>query len=385
MAQARNPTTPCWKRSESSRSDRLAARGEDPTDRERHAAWYLKLAEASEPFMEGYGGEQALWIARLDRELGNIRAAAAWFHQIADVRRLVRLVTVLDTYWFLRPYHAEVDRWLSTGLHAHDLPANVRAAALHLALSCAYYQGNIAKAMGYAEKSLTNAETWGDTFAIGRAHYSLGRLWEHAGYVERAAAFHREAVQRFRLAGAASWIYLALAELGSALLLAGDTEGATPLVEEALALVRTTDEGDPMALQDTYGLAEVLGARGYAARARGDLRLATQLFAEKYALGQELSASREALGALAGLAAVALDRGQPARAARLLGAVDTAREAEGLAFIAQFPHVKRLELAISGTLGQGVDTVHRREGQLLPFEDAVGDALALLDEVDRPL
>jgi non-specific serine/threonine protein kinase len=359
----------------------LVACGEETSVRDRHVAWCLKLGEASEPVLEGYGREQKRWLARLDLELDNFRAASAWLHQIGDARRLLRLLTVLDTYWFLRPFHDEVDRWLATGLRAPDVPADIREAALHLAVSFAYLQGDVSKAMDYSEQHLVVAEAWGDAFALGRAYYDLGLVCELSGDVARAAAAHHEAVKLFRQARAASWIYLALAELGSVRLLGGDIEDAVHLLDEALALVRPTDESDPLALQDRLGLAGILGLRAYAALAHGDLVLATCQFIEKLTIAQEFSVRREALGALAGLAGIACDRGQAERAARLLGAIDAAREADGLAHIAHVLHAKRVGDATCSALGEAAFKANWHEGRATPLEQAVANARALADEV----
>jgi non-specific serine/threonine protein kinase len=361
--------------------EQLATCGEERAARERHAAWCLKLGEAAEPTLEGYGGEQTRWLARLDLELGNIRAALAWLHEMGDATRLLRLVTVLDTFWYLRPCVAEVDHWLTTGLRAPDVPASIRAHALHVANAFASSQGNVSKALAYGEESLSVAEAGGDAFAIGRALYNLGETWELAGDIERAAALHRQAIPWLRQANAASWIYLALAELGSASLQLGDIEGAVPLLDEALALIARSDEIDATTLRDPFGLAGILGLRGFAARAQGDLSLASQLFVKKIAIANELGAAREGLGTLGGLAGVALDRGQPARAARLLGAVDAAREAEGLANITHFRYVQAIGSAACGALGATAFAAQWRAGQALSLAEAIADALTLADEV----
>jgi predicted ATPase/DNA-binding XRE family transcriptional regulator len=359
----------------------LAASGEELSARDRHVAWCQSLAEASEPALEGYGGEQKIWLARLDLELGNVRTALAWLHQIGDARRLLRLLTVLDTYWFLRPYREEVNRWLATGLRAPDVPADIREAVLHVAVSFALLQGDVPKAMDYSNQHVAVAEAWGNPFALGRAHFDLGQVWSLSGDVARAAASYHRAVTLFQQAGAESWIYLALAELGSARLLGGDIAGAVHLLDEALALVRQTDETDPLALQDRFALAGILGLRAYAARAQGDLLLATHLFGEQLAIAQEVSIRREELGALAGFAGIACDRCQPERAARLLGAVDAAREADGQAHIPDFLHVKRVKDATCSALGEAAFNANWHEGRAMPFEEAVTEALALVDEV----
>jgi predicted ATPase len=58
----------------------LVASGEEAPTRRAHAAWFLALAEAAEPWTWG-GSTQKQWLDRLEVELPNLRAALAWFEQ----------------------------------------------------------------------------------------------------------------------------------------------------------------------------------------------------------------------------------------------------------------------------------------------------------------
>src|SRR5688572_16437457 len=44
----------------------------------------------------------ARWLARLDREDGNLRAALDWFRHRGDAEGALRLVVALRQYWFMR-------------------------------------------------------------------------------------------------------------------------------------------------------------------------------------------------------------------------------------------------------------------------------------------
>ena len=349
--------------------------------RRRHAAWCLALAEAAEPHLEGFGGNQAGWLARLDAELSNLRAALAWFHETGNARDLLRLVAVLDVYWFARPYLPEARHWLEAGLGlvgSQDAPADVRGMALHVLVNVTCFLGDHEAALARAEEELALASETGEPFALGRAQYGLGMACGHAGDVPRAAAHYAEAVPLLRRAGATSWVYLALAGVGSMRYVNGDVAGAIPLLDEALVLVRGVDEANPFPLTDRFSLSLVLGQRAHAALAQGDHALAARLFAEGLTLGRELGAERVVLGAVAGLAGVVLALGQPERAARMLGAVAAAAEVTGAGRIADTNYADRLVVAARARLGDGPFAAAFAVGRLLPFDEAVTEALAVM-------
>jgi non-specific serine/threonine protein kinase len=359
--------------------ERLAACGEEDEVRGRHAAWYLALAEAAEPHLEGFGRDQAVWLSRLDADLGNLRAALAWFQQTGNARGVLRLAAVLDVFWFSRPYLREARRWLEAGLAAgSDVPADVRGMALHVLANVACFLGDQASSLAYAEEELALARQLEEPFPLGRAYYGLGIVCEHAGDAARAGAHYAEAVPLLRRATATSWVYLALAGIGSMRHAWGDLAGAVPLLDEALALVRQRDDAGPSALGDTLGLALVLGRRAHAALTQGDTKMASRLFAEGIVAAQELGAEHVLMGQLEGLAGVALAQQQPERAARLLGAVAAARETTGVARIAHAIHADRITTAVRSQLGETSFTAAFASGRTLPLVEAVAEGIALV-------
>ena len=88
--RAASRASPCWRRSASSAWSGWRERGEDARAREAHAAYFLRLAEAAGPHLEGVLGDQARWIARMDTEWDNMRAAIAWFLARGDGTSVLR-------------------------------------------------------------------------------------------------------------------------------------------------------------------------------------------------------------------------------------------------------------------------------------------------------
>jgi DNA-binding CsgD family transcriptional regulator len=141
------------------------------------------------------------------------------------------------------------------------------------------------------------------------------------------------------------------------------------MLDEALAMLRQAG--------DSWSLTMGFGQRAFAALAQGDLTYAARLFAEGLdaALADEME--RSALGAVAGLAGVALARGEVARAARLLGAVEAGQQRFGVGRIAHAMHVERLTTEVRAQLTEPAFGAAWDEGRTLTFADAVTEARAI--------
>jgi predicted ATPase/DNA-binding CsgD family transcriptional regulator/transcriptional regulator with XRE-family HTH domain len=356
--------------------EQLAAGGEDASIRQRHASWYLTLVEAVGRDLES-GGAEAAWFARLDTELDNLRAALAWFDAADEPTNVLRLLSAISGYWFVRPYGAEVRRWLEPALQAApDAPIAVRVEALHVAAITTSFLGDAPAAVAYAEAEVALARELGDPLPLGRAHYDVGLAWAFSGDVARAAVAYEEAVSLLRTTGVPLWEALALAELGDTRLMMGDVAEAVPLLDEALALHRRS--------QFPVRIAVTLGERAHAARMQGDQALASRLFIESMTVAMEIGSERFLLGAVAGLAGVALALGQPERAARLLGAVEAAGKTSGGGRIAHAAHTACILAEVRASLPEPVFVAAWEEGWALPFADARADAMALAASTLEP-
>jgi predicted ATPase/DNA-binding NarL/FixJ family response regulator len=356
--------------------EQLAASGEERAIRERHAAWCLALAEATSFDLEA-GRAEALWYARLDPELDNVRAALVWFDEAGEYVCLLRLLAALREYWCSRPHHAEVRGWLEPALRAApDAPVEVCAGAHQLGVYMAAFLGDPLASVAHADEALALAHQLGDPLSLGRAHLAVGAAWAFAGDLTRGVTSLVESLPLLREAGATAMVAEALGELGDAHNLTGDAAGAVALLDEALELF--CQIGYP------WGIAMTLGQRAHAARLLGDPALAARLFAESIAAAEEIGVARIIMGAVAGLAGVALARGQPERAIRLLGAVEAARETSGVGRISHAPYAERIAADARARVGESAFAAAWKQGQAVSFEHARADALALASSAAEP-
>ena len=74
--------------------------GEAEQVRERHATYYLELAEEAEPELKG--ARQGEWLGRLEREHGKLRTALGWSIEGGDADLGLRLAGALERLWWTR-------------------------------------------------------------------------------------------------------------------------------------------------------------------------------------------------------------------------------------------------------------------------------------------
>jgi predicted ATPase len=354
--------------------ERLEESGEGEESRRRLAAWCLALAEVAQPEFIG-GSMQPRWVARLDNELPNIRAAVNWLLERGEGPTALRLLTAAEDYWSQRrPNNVELCRWLTAALAAApQAPAADRTVAHYLLALLNSTLGNEEDAAMHAQHLLGAAQETGEPAALGLAQYGVGMVWEFRGDGERAAAALSEAVPLLQAAGNAVLAAWAQADLADILVWRGDLAAGVPMLDEALTRLRQNGADWLILL--------VLNQRGHAALAQGDLPLAAGCFRESITVAQTIQQTRATLGAVHGLAGVALALGQAERAARLLGAVGAARESLGMGRITQKHHGERITADTRAALEAADFERTWSAGQALSLEEAVAEALAIADVV----
>src|SRR5215203_6769811 len=354
--------------------ERLEESGKGEESRRRLAAWCLALAEAAQPELIG-GSMQSRWVGLLDNELPNIRAAVNWLLERGEGQTALRLLTSAEDYWSRRrPNNVELCRWLTAALAAApEAPAADRTVAHYLLALVNSTLGNEEEAAMHAQQLLSAAQESGDPAALGLAQYGVGMVWEFRGHSEQAAAALSEAVPLLQAAGNAVLAAWAQADLADILVWRGDLAAGVPMLEEALARLRQ--------IGSDWLILLVLNQRGHAALAEGDLPHAAGCFTESITEARNTQQTRTILGAVHGLAGVALALGQAERAARLLGAVGAAREALGMGQITQKHHGERITANTRAALDVADFEAAWSAGRMLTLEEAVAEALAIADVV----
>ena len=298
----------------------LRESGEAEITRHAHAIYYLKLAEEAEPHLKG--ARQIEWLARLEREHENQRAALAWLIEQQEAELALRYCGALWWFWRLRGYWSEARRWLETALELAQTgeATRARARALCAAGYLAYYQDDYVVALSLLEEAVSLCRARGFPIELANALSTLGRLlhaqddidaahavlieseslcrksgnfWQLAyllrqlghiagqqGNLVQAEAYTQEALTLARRLEDKSLIATTLVNLSGIAMIGGNLTRAATLTQEALALARE--------LGDKPLIANALQNLGYFASLQGDSKLATELTQEGLLLFREL-------------------------------------------------------------------------------------------------
>jgi non-specific serine/threonine protein kinase len=389
--------------------ERLDARGEAEAAaiHGRHAAYYLALTEHAAPYING--PEEPMWLAWLDAERDNVRAALRWFVARGAAAEGLRLACALSWYWYKRDAQAEGAAWLTRALALPDpAPGVLRARALIEAGRNANAQGDPTAAQQLLEAALTLGQQLDDRDTMAQALLLLGPAALMQGNYRLARARLKESLALFRTLDDRRGIAEALCYLSRVLTHLGEQTLAQSCLEEALTLARGAGERRLLAL--------ALELRGELAFARGEDAEADRLWQESLALYSELSmgmgivtvenflgqlalrqgdhatararyvASLEhqqgwpalqwTIDALAGLAVVAAARGQAGRTLRLAGASSALSEAAGLRLSeAERAVMERASVSARATLGDRQADAEWAAGQALTVDQAIAYAL----------
>ena len=329
----------------------LAERAETTEMGRRHAAYYLALAEQAGPALAG--PEAIAWLARLDAEHGNLRAALRWTREQDDGAAL-RLAAALWPFWQQRGHLTEGRGWLREALDrptaavAPAVRVNGLAGAARLAMDQAAYN----EAAERCAQALPVARELGDPRALAAALNTQALLARAQDRYADSARDHQAALEQARAAADRAGEAVALLGLAYAAMFTGDAPAAGALAEESLAAAR--DSGDRhtlaqvllllgwaagnagpgaseraeeigtealglfRALGDTGGQADVLFMLGTFGINSGDYQRAAHFFADSLTLLRERGDEKTMARGLGGLGAALLNLGDRAAAREIL-------------------------------------------------------------------
>jgi len=351
-------------------AERHAARvGRDGVDAlsRRHADYFRILAEEAEPRLRGAGQQE--WTVRLAAEHDNLRAALSWAIAHDEVEMALRIAGSLWMFWRLSGAFSEGRTWMDKVLAmSTDDHGAVRAKGLWGAGWLAYHQGD------YEETARRGAELtrWSraakDSTALRNGVTLLGQERLAAGDFEGATTYLDEALQIART-GESKWL-LATSCLNrsNAAQHQGDLMTAHRLLNEAESLFQE--------LGDDRFVAKVWLQRGYVALLEKDVAGARAVIADGLSVASQMNDRWGVAEQLDGMAAVFAAGGDWHAAATVAGAAAATWESIGVAPLpADRASTDRWLVPALREAGPAAASAHS-EGRKLSLEAAVSYVLA---------
>ena len=351
--------------------DQLLLSEEAPQLRDRHLEYFSHLVEQAEPHLQA--AEMLEWMDRLERDADNLRAALEWGLRTCSPAALI-LAKGLIYYWMGSGLGTEGLRWLGTAVTClpdtppaesgasldqaarqrqatqaylfsgaamlavnlgHSLPAiqfskeaefwacasgDQHALCLALAmkvLSKANFEAITPQLQAAAEEDFTLARQLGDVWlqciilgALARLAFNLGDLAALSGYMQEHARLARQINNPWQIA---TNVYFSL--------MTGQVKGDLP------AIRREVEEGIRLCarLKNNVFITGMRSELAHILRRRGELDEAQAIYIETIPLWLELGHQSAVAHEFECLAALAVARRQPERAAWLLGAAQALR------------------------------------------------------------
>ena len=251
--------------------ERLVESGESQEERQRHAEYYLALAEDSEPKLDG--PDEIEWLDYLARDNDNLRAALAWLTDSVQTVPALRLVAALGRFWYLHGHTTEGIRWLRAALALlkgeSEALSHLQARALSALGSLVYSQCDYRQATELHQKAYQLFSALDDRRGMAFALNNLGVQAVRLGDYPRAQSFLEQSRDLYQKVGDAWGVSLALVNLGGLAVLRGDHQQGEMLLRAALAM--------PQETRSPTTAACAVSQLGECARVRGDYEQAAAL------------------------------------------------------------------------------------------------------------
>jgi tetratricopeptide (TPR) repeat protein len=253
---------------------RLTEAGEAAETRNRYLDYFTGWAELADSKL--HGGEQIMWVRRIQVEYDNLRAALAWAFEGGDSETGLRLANALWFYWFTRGHFLEGYDWMRLGLQQTEGVTPVRSVAFSGAgVIAAQLREQVARE--YVMQGRRYAGQLGMKESLAMSNTSIGFT---VSEYEAARALYEECIAVLRENPHHFYLRTALFLYGDRARGHGDLERAEALYRESLALARAD--------QDLWGMTMPLGNLGRLAVHRGDYERGKALVREAIHINREL-------------------------------------------------------------------------------------------------
>lgn len=343
-----------------------ATKGTLPQTKARHAGYFLALTRQAQLT----GPEQEAWLARLNLERDNLRAALQWALDQGQTEAALASAAALWRYWHMQSHLSEGRAWLEGALALPGAAESLaRAEALSGAGVLAWMQSDYQQARRRLLESLAIRQRLGGE-GVAHTLNNLGVVsYLQEAYTEARDEFE-ESLALYRQQGDTLGAARPLGNLSLVVYLQGDLERARTICEEVLAIFRREGE--------VWSIVTALNNLARVVKRQGEQAYAAALLEEGLRLGRRIGAGRvlaDLLEKTAGL----LASDTPLYAARLWGAAEAYRQRIGapMETVSHRDYQHDLKTARAASCPVSFDAAWTM-GQALDFDQAADEALEAL-------
>jgi predicted ATPase len=281
-------------------ASRLQRRKQHTAVSERHARYYVGLAEEAESAL--LGAEQGRWLRRLDEEVHNIRMTMQWSLANRRPELALRTAAALFRFWFTRAYFKEGTYWLEAATQAAPgATAGQRAKAWRVLGLMAMFQGDYPRTQEAYQRSLDLYREDGDLNGQAAVLNNFGIVAQEQGAMDSAWHYYNQSVETLRQAEQTNQSLLAtvLNNMGFICEVQGRYADSLAYHEESLAIRRT--------LGDVGGIALSLLNLGVIHERHGDYGRAEQHYQESLQGYESLGDQQSRTQCLVNLGSIAVE------------------------------------------------------------------------------
>lgn len=292
--------------------ENLQASGETEQVKRRHQKWFLTFAEHAEAALKTE--EHDVWLARLEREHGNLRAALAWSLETRDAEGEaaeiqpslpvpMRFCRALQQFWAIHMHVAEGRAWCERALQAAGAQERTlaRARMLHGTGVLILLQSDCAASRTYFEESLAILREVGYAQGIVASLSTLGYVARFQGDHIAARNYYEQSLAISQEIGDSEGSLAAFSNLGDVAYEQGQFATAQVYYEKSQTLQRGVD--------DSHGIAGWQMGLGLVAYTRGDYPSARTYLEANLAINRQAGNPRGLADSLLNLGLVASAQG----------------------------------------------------------------------------
>jgi predicted ATPase/DNA-binding CsgD family transcriptional regulator len=300
--------------------DQLKASGEETAIRDRHAEFFLALAERAASHL--HGPDQRDWLHDLEVEHDNLRAALGSAIARGNSHRSTKFGALLWMYWLKQGHWTEGRAWLGRVQAAAEAASpHLQAEVLLGAGSLTAIQGHLGEAQELFISSLDMWRNAESASGMARTLSMMSIVAVHGQQFERAASMLTEAIPFFELPKDEPWAAHATGYLGFAMVGLGAIDAGVALAEEGLSRLQAVGE--------EWAIANALIMLGDILEQKGEHGRAAVLFADALERWSASGLTSIVLWPLVWIARVTMAIGDPVDAVRILGFLDVVAERAG--------------------------------------------------------